>query len=214
MAREYFCAYHSFLTDWAELSDQEAGRLFRACLTYSMSGTIEQLSGNERYLFPQLRRMIDEHNAAYENKCATNRENASKRTQAIGSERKPSVANASETPQEEEKEEEYNIPPKSPKRGVKVFEQEDSAYKVAKFLSDCIVDRLGIKPHPDATIQQWADAIDKVNRIDGRPWPEIAKVMEWCQYDSFWQANILSGAKFREKYPQLLSNVVKEENNA
>jgi hypothetical protein len=109
---------------------------------------------------------------------------------------------------------EKNIPPKSPKRGVKVFEQEDSAYKVAKFLSDCIVDRLGIKPHPDATIQQWANSIDKVNRIDGRPWPEITKVMEWCQYDRFWQSNILSGAKFREKYPQLLSKVVKEECNA
>jgi hypothetical protein len=27
--------------------------------------------------------------------------------------------------------------------------------------------------------------------------------MRWCQRDSFWQANILSTAKFREKFDQL-----------
>ena len=35
MAREFFCAYHSYLNAMRKLSDAECGRLFRALLSYS-----------------------------------------------------------------------------------------------------------------------------------------------------------------------------------
>ena len=36
MPREYFCAYHSYLKSIELLNDSERGRLFTACLQYSI----------------------------------------------------------------------------------------------------------------------------------------------------------------------------------
>lgn len=52
-------------------------------------------------------------------------------------------------------------------------------------------------------IQQWAISIDLMIRIDKRTEQDIREVIEWCQKDSFWYANILSTKKLREKYDQL-----------
>ncbi|MCR4321305.1 MAG: replication protein [Candidatus Brocadiaceae bacterium] len=52
-------------------------------------------------------------------------------------------------------------------------------------------------------LQKWASHIDKMLRLDKRPVDEVEKVITWCQADSFWQANILSTQKLREKYDQL-----------
>lgn len=65
MAREYFCAYHSYLEAAEQLSDAETGRLFRACLQYSRTGLAPPLSGNERFVFPSLREQIDRDSRRY-----------------------------------------------------------------------------------------------------------------------------------------------------
>ena len=84
MAREYFCAYHSYL-EWMEtLSDAEKGRLFVACLQYSETGEAPDLRGNERVIFPAFRRQIDRDKEEYERKCERLRQNGSKGGQANG----------------------------------------------------------------------------------------------------------------------------------
>jgi hypothetical protein len=50
----------------------------------------------------------------------------------------------------------------------------------------------------------WAADIEKLHRLDGRPWAEIDRVLEWSQADHFWRRNILSGGKLREKFPTLV----------
>ena len=59
MERPYFCAYHSYLEAMEPLNDAERGRLFTACLAYSMTGEAPQLTGNERFVFPSLKGQID-----------------------------------------------------------------------------------------------------------------------------------------------------------
>jgi len=44
---------------------------------------------------------------------------------------------------------------------------------------------------------------DVTIRIDHRSPEDIRRVIEWCQSDPFWQSNILSTAKLREKFDQL-----------
>lgn len=66
MAREYFNAYHSYLEAMEPLNDAERGRLFTACLKYSMTGEVPQLSGNERFVFPSLKGQIDRDVEKYE----------------------------------------------------------------------------------------------------------------------------------------------------
>ena len=78
MGREYFCAYYSYL-EWMEsLSDAEKGRLFVACLEYSKSGKEPELRGNEKVVFPAVRRQIDRDREVYEKKCERLRQNGSK----------------------------------------------------------------------------------------------------------------------------------------
>lgn len=55
----------------------------------------------------------------------------------------------------------------------------------------------------ESTVVGWAQDIDKLVRIDGQAPREVEQVITWCQSDGFWKANILSGAKLREKWNQL-----------
>ena len=107
MALEYFAAYHSYLKSIEPLNDAERGRLFTACLQYSMTGIEPELHGNERFIFPTIQSQIDRDREKYDRKCEKNRENGARGGQANAAERKQSEANAPQTPpKEKEKEKE------------------------------------------------------------------------------------------------------------
>jgi hypothetical protein len=69
MAREYFCAYYSYLSSLDVLNDAEVGRLFRALLIYSESGAVPELRGNERFIFPMMKDQIDRDAEKYQAFC-------------------------------------------------------------------------------------------------------------------------------------------------
>jgi hypothetical protein len=50
----------------------------------------------------------------------------------------------------------------------------------------------------------WLKKMDELLRLDNRDEKEVSEVIDFCQADQFWSANILSPANLREKYPQLL----------
>ena len=88
------------------------------------------------------------------------------------------------------------------------FAKDSKPYLLAAFLGKRIHMRLpSTEPPDEKRLQSWADAIDKCNRIDGHPWDEIKLVLKFSQDDPFWQVNILSGKKFREKYVELLAKM-------
>lgn len=101
MAREYFCAYHSYLKQCKGLSDGELGRLFRALLQYSATGTAPEFNGRESVAFDFMAANIDRDNIAYLEKCQKMRENGQKG--ADGSKRGQLPQ---EAPQEKEEEKE------------------------------------------------------------------------------------------------------------
>jgi len=80
--------------------------------------------------------------------------------------------------------------------------------KLAQLLSEsiCVNNRLVRTPSWGA-VKKWAQDIDKLNRLDGISWANIRAVLEWCQKDSFWSSNILSGKKFREKWDILTAQM-------
>ena len=94
MAREYFCAYHSYLQSMRKLSDAECGRLFRALLQYSMSGELINLQGREEIVFDIFSQQIDRDREAYERKCQTNKDN---RTSTVVNGRQRSLTKPHET---------------------------------------------------------------------------------------------------------------------
>ena len=99
MAREYFCAYHSYIKQCKGLSDGELGRLFRALLEYSASGKVPELNGRESVAFDFMSANIDRDAESYKDTCNRNRENITKRYERIR-------ANTSEYETYQEKEEE------------------------------------------------------------------------------------------------------------
>lgn len=52
--------------------------------------------------------------------------------------------------------------------------------------------------------ESWAEHIEKLHRIDGRSYEQIEYMIKWVQADTFWQQNILSTAKLRDKFSDLI----------
>jgi hypothetical protein len=95
---------------------------------------------------------------------------------------------------------------KSDKR--KVFEHDSKPYKCAKYLDKQIRERLPkVNPADERTLQRWADAFDKLNRINKYEWDLISDVLVFSQEDKFWQTNILSGDKFRKQFESLYAKM-------
>lgn len=74
---------------------------------------------------------------------------------------------------------------------------------LAKHFEKCIQMHSPSFPSKEAQRQRWAKDIDLMLRIDKLDPDDIAQTIQWCQQDSFWKSNILSGKKLREKYQQL-----------
>jgi len=88
------------------------------------------------------------------------------------------------------------------------------AHMLAELLAKLIMKNDNRSKVPNFT--SWVDSIEKINRIDGRSWDEIERVIKWCQADDFWRGNILSGAKLRKQFQQLSikMNSGRKQNNA
>ena len=85
----------------------------------------------------------------------------------------------------------------------KIFEADSDPYLLAKFLEKCITENNPKFPQNESQRQRWAKDFDLMIRRDKIDADDIAEVIDWCQNDSFWRSNILSGKKVREKYQQL-----------
>ena len=53
-------------------------------------------------------------------------------------------------------------------------------------------------------IETWASHINKLHRLDGRTYRQIEYTIRWTQKDQFWQQNILSTAKLRKQFNDLI----------
>lgn len=111
MALESFNAYHSYLKAIEPLNDAERGRLFTACLEYSMTGEAPELKGNERFVFPSMAAQIDRDKEKYTARCRKNSENVSKRWNTVVYDGKSRIPN--DTKHTKDKDKDY-IPPLPP----------------------------------------------------------------------------------------------------
>lgn len=59
-------------------------------------------------------------------------------------------------------------------------------------------------------LEAWASDIEKLHRIDKRDYEGIESVIEWAKEPTcFWACNIISGKKLREKFPTLVSQMLR-----
>ena len=55
----------------------------------------------------------------------------------------------------------------------------------------------------EESLRRWTRDIDLLLTRDAKAYDEVAKVLQWCQKDDFWQGQILSGNNFRKHYETL-----------
>lgn len=100
--------YVDFVKDIEEITDAEAGRLFRSMLKYADDKTTPiLLRGADKILWPVARKMIDAQWKAYNHMCAVNKNNITNRYEPLRT-----VTNGYGTYQEQEQEQEQSIPSK------------------------------------------------------------------------------------------------------
>jgi len=90
------------------------------------------------------------------------------------------------------------------------------SYLLADLLSELHTQNID-KGYRNCTPQQnqrWAEDIDKLNRIDGRSFPDIEKAIRWIKTPGcFWAPNIMSGKKLREKFPTVWAQMSRPTQN-
>lgn len=113
--------------------------------------------------------------------------------------------------------ENQNIKPSScpkPKKQVS-----DVALRLSEILASMILknfpnNRTVSNGSRDGSIQKWAVDIDKLIRVDGQTPEEVEQVIEWCQSDSFWKSNILSGSTLRKQWDKLTAKMASDGGKA
>lgn len=87
------------------------------------------------------------------------------------------------------------------------------AYELAELLHQKILENKPNRIISSNWRESWAAEIDKMHRLDKREWEQIRAIIEWCQQDSFWWKNILSGATLRQRFDRLEDDQKTEQNN-
>ena len=99
--------------------------------------------------------------------------------------------------------------PSSPTAPKAKFSNESNPYQGAQYLARHKGNNFPkLKPPTEQQLQQWADAIDKLNRIDGFEWEDISDTLRFAMRDDFWQKNILSGQTFRKQFEKIYTKAV------
>jgi len=84
-------------------------------------------------------------------------------------------------------------------------------YDFAKLMYDRIKQVIPRSKLPN--LESWANDIRLLNEIDNVPMEEISTIFMWANKDSFWQMNIQSPKKLREKFPTLHSRAIGKNTN-
>jgi len=74
-------------------------------------------------------------------------------------------------------------------------------FRLSVFLLEKILERHPNRKKPN--LQNWATHMDYILRIDKRDPEHVQQIIEFSQQDGFWQDNILSTSKLRDKYDAL-----------
>lgn len=82
---------------------------------------------------------------------------------------------------------------------------------VAYSICSDILERLPKFKQPN--LETWAKHIRLMVERDNRTLEEIWKVWRWVNADTFWQANILSPAKLRDKFDTLTAHMARNKSN-
>jgi hypothetical protein len=133
--------------------------------------------------------------------------------QTLGNYEKTSEETNEETtkkPQRNQKPLSINKNYKNEKNFKNIYSQNSDEFRLSELLLNLILERNPEHKRPD--LQKWAGHVDRMIRLDSRRADDIETVIEWCQANEFWQNNIISTQKLRDKFDQLKMKMEAENN--
>lgn len=236
MERKQFTFYRSYLDSIRALPKREQGSILLAICQYALDETVpENLSSIASTVFTLVKPTLDAgrrmaaggKRGGSSSASEANANGSASLEQAYGKGNASLIeANANGNASEKEGEIEIEVenecslssevPDGTPDaKQKKSFDPEGKPYKSAVWLDRQITKNYpNFRPRSESDLQSWADAFDKTNRIDKRPWEDISDALVFSQEDEFWRQNIRSGSAFRRQYETLYTRMKGNDHGA
>lgn len=216
--RQSFILHKDSLCVLEDLTNEQRGELFYAIYCYQIEEEIE-LSPIVKIAFSQFKNQFARDNEKYEKTVERRREAGSKG----GKQRVANQANASTTKQNQANQavsksknksvskSDSDSKKESKSNSLVTTESYDDSLRIANYLLNNI-----LKANPSfkvPSLEAWARDIDKAIRIDKRSTQQLKDCIDWIYSPNgeFWQKNILSGKKLREKFDTMNMQVITKQ---
>lgn len=113
-----------------------------------------------------------------------------------------------ERPTEEDATKEEEGEEKKVAKERKVFSKDSDEYRLALLLRNLLTANPAYKgiELPDGTpeaLSKWSLDVDRLHRLDGKPYADIEALIEWCQKDDFWNTTIQSTSGLRKHWNKM-----------
>ena len=91
---------------------------------------------------------------------------------------------------------------KESNKGMSETKVSDESLRLTNLLKDLMLQN-DDKAKIPRDLTNWAQEMDKINRLDHRSFEVIEAVIKFSQSDSFWKTNVLSPSSLRKNFPKL-----------
>lgn len=213
--RKSFLLHFDSLEILEKLSDEQAGKLFKAIADYHKGEALD-LDPLIDIVFTPFKNQFIRDGEKYKKLCEKNKLIAEKRysrkatKSTTGNDSTPEVTKSTDNDSDSKSDSDSDNDSDSkniintlveakPQRSK--FKYSDRQFKFAEAMLEKIKN---IAPNTKTpNLESWANSIRLLNETDSVDLDQAWKVFCWANRDSFWKTNILSASKFRDKYSQL-----------
>jgi hypothetical protein len=222
--RKSFLLHFDSLSILEKLSDEQAGKLFKAIADYHKGEDLD-LDPLIDIAFTPFKNQFIRDGEKYKKLCEKNRLIAEKRysrsatKSTTGNDSIPEATKSTDNDSKSDSDSDSKSDNKNiintlvevkPQRGK--FKYSDRQFRFAEAMLAKIKDIAPSTKKPN--LESWANSIRLLNETDSVDLDQAWKVFCWANRDSFWKTNILSASKFRDKYPQLSAKAFNNQNES
>lgn len=93
----------------------------------------------------------------------------------------------------------------------RVYDESSTFHQIAVYFYEQI--KTNNPNHKQPNFQTWSDDVRKMMELDERTEDQVRYLMRWVQQDDFEMANVLSPAKLRQRFDQLIIKVKQKQSN-
>ena len=201
--RKSFIVHNDSLNILDELTNDQAGMLFKAIKDYQLGNDLE-LDTLTKVAFSPFKNQFERDAVKYENLCEKNRLIAESRyatkstTGKAGNQTLPKATKSTDNDSDSDS--------KSDSKNkeivtTKKYNFSDVDFQCAEWIYSLVLNVAPSSKKPN--LESWANVIRLMRETDDLTHQDISDVFTWANKDSFWSVNILSVTKLRKQFPQL-----------